>query len=239
MRPLRPPPRVTPPKPPAHLFEPREDIGLPVRLDTQLKAAKPQFDFEDDVKFQMQQLENEMKLMLAKETANVGSGPAAANQFAHADHDSRSSYEPTSHNTSIGRPNMPSGSNPFDSRVNPNDWKAKGFPSEFAYMKAMGLLEIGSNKPSAPSKLNVQPSHPAAPPEVRDTRVPAAQTGPPMQGQDHSDGHYEREMISPARRKGGAIQNLYVEEEDLRRKFASQHSYSDQLQKQVCSGILQ
>lgn len=199
----------------------------PIRLDNQLKAkeTKPVFDFEDDVKFQMQQLENEMKLMLTKDHGVSGNGPVPSKQLANND----------THNTfqqehfSTGRSNPTMAANTADMRINPKDWKAKGYPSEFAYMKAMGQLDI---KPDVEqSKPSLQPTQNPAQVGHRGDNGYISQ--PYNDPQSSAEKKYEREMVSPARRKGGAIQNLYAEEEDLRRKFASQHSYSDQLQKQV------
>lgn len=283
MRSLRPPPKVTPPKPPARLFEPRDDIA-PVRLEEKMEtasSAKP-YDFEDDVKFQMQQLENEMKLMLAKDRG-VGEPSFASSMDRRAD--------PPGPNFGAQH----AAPDTFPSRINPSDWKVKGFPSEFAYMKATGQLDIPSNKPIPqsfnPSGMSQVPgpsfdshdsfmgqnkqqmlesSHGRINPsdwkakgfpsefaymkatgqlDIPSTK-PISQFNDPNMARDSRPGnnlpvhslpnargydrdHYEKEIVSPARRKGGALQNLYVEEDELQRKFANQHSYSDQLQQQV------
>jgi len=285
MRSLRPPPKVTPPKPPAHLFEPRDDVApIPMRLEKKMDEPKP-YNFEDDVKFQMQQLENEMKMMLAKDKGDGGQPPFVS-QLDKRGADPRSSYgshtgvsEPFPERVNPSdwkskgfpseyaymkatgqldaKPNPqpraqpmqdPRDSKPnydagygqqraqhqgpaasFPERINPADWKAKGFPSEFAYMKATGQLDIPSNKPIPPmfgesSNLNLKPNY--------DPRNAPLVVEPPMPAKNANT--YEKEIVSPARRKGGAMQNLYVGEDELRKKFANQHSYSDQLQQQVC-----
>lgn len=290
MRSLRPPPKVTPPKPPAHLFEPREDVApIPLRLEKKLDEPKP-YNFEDDVKFQMQQLENEMKLMLSKDKGD-GLQPFAS-QLDNRGADPRNSYgsqhsapqpfpervnpsdwkakgfpseyaymkatgqldgkpnpQPQSRaqsNESLNgsrdtKPNFDAGyvQQPhkqsqgsvasFPERINPADWKAKGFPSEFAYMKATGQLDIPSSKP-IPSMYN-ESVNPNAMPSY-DPKGASSFNEPPMRVTDPTS--YEKGIVSPARRKGGALQNLYVGEDELRKKFANQHSYSDQLQQQVC-----
>lgn len=288
MRSLRPPPKVTPPKPPAHLFEPRDDI-VPIRLEKKMDDVKP-YNFEDDVKFQMQQLENEMKLMLVKDRGS-GEPTSVASQFDRRV-DPRVSY---------GSLHAPE---PFPERINPSDWKAKGFPSEYAYMKATGQLDMPSSKPisetrpqfnetsARDSKSNFDPgfvlqnkqqSVSQFPETInpKDWRakgfaseyaymkasgqldIPSNKPIPPMfdsnlggnrdskasydprsvpysepNASSNERQQYEKEIVSPARRKGGALQNLYVEEDELRRKFASQHSYSDQLHQQVHNIIL-
>jgi hypothetical protein len=221
MRSLRPPPRVTPPKPPAHLFEPREEIA-PVRLEKQLE--KSAYSYEDDVKFQMQQLEEEMRQLLAQE--NGTGAPVMPERNARP-------AEP------LMRPAVApkrSGVDPFAPAINPADWKKNGFPSEFAYMKAMGQLEISNGPPNvlnAAPKVSAGPAAPSVAPPQQRLRMDVVDTSSAPNRMVDKLQEREREMVSPARRKGGAIQNLYNDEENLRRKFASQHEYSDQLQRQV------
>ena len=117
-------------------------------------------------------------------------------------------------------------------------------------MKAMGQLEIGNEPPtilnSAPKVVvsnsryadppsNVPPNYPMNQNNSRSNEHNARQDSQLVPTGDRTR-EREREMTSPARRKGGAIQNLYNDEENLRRKFASQHEYSDQLHRQV--GVL-
>ena len=248
-----------------------------------MEEPKP-YNFEDDVKFQMQQLENEMKMMLTKDKGDGGLQPFAS-QLDKRGADPRSSYgsqagapEPFPervnpsdwkakgfpseyaymkatgqldakpnhqprpqpiHDVRDSKPNYDSGygqqrgqhqgpAASFPERINSADWKAKGFPSEFAYMKATGQLDIPSNKP-IPSMFG-ESANPSSKPNYDPRNAPLV-VEPPMPGKNSNA--YEKEIVSPARRKGGAMQNLYVGEDELRKKFANQHSYSDQLQQQV------
>ena len=210
MRSLRPPPKVTPPKPPAHLFEPRDDV-VPVRLDTrvtQQQRPPATMAYEDDVKFQMQQLEEEMKQLLAKESGGIS--PVPAQDYDRRAEPLRIQSRPDDQSQvprSIAKASL-GGRDPFSTNINPADWRKNGYPSEFAYMKAMGQLEISNAPPSILSQ------------------APKVSVG-------NKDFPSEREKGSPVRRKGGAIQNLYNDEDDLRRKFVNQHQYSDQLQRQA------
>lgn len=260
MRSLRPPPKVTPPKPPAHLFEPREEVP-PVKMNN--SSTKP-YDFEDDVKFQMQQLENEMKMMLAGKDkggidppsysapsdrhsySNDPQEPARINpsdwkakgfpsEFAYMKASGQLDIKPSplmrdSRDATYGQQpqnKQQLAPDPYPARINPSDWKAKGFPSEFAYMKATGQLDLKPEVPQFHGSMNPRTGFDpvSQPPAVN-----------PRTNSDLRD-QYEKQLVSPARRKGGAMQNLYVEEDNLRRKFANQHNYSEQLEQQV-SGAL-
>ena len=278
MRSLRPPPKVTPPKPPAHLFEPRDDV-VPVRLDTrvtQQQRPPATMAYEDDVKFQMQQLEEEMKQLLAKESGGIS--PVPAQDYVRRAEPPRIQSRPDDQSQvprSIAKASL-GGRDPFSTSINPADWRKNGYPSEFAYMKAMGQLEISNAPPSIlsqapkvsaptenpslstreslqassggrdPFSTNINPAdwrkngYPSefaymkamgqleisnAPPSIL-SQAPKVSVG-------NKDFPSEREKGSPVRRKGGAIQNLYNDEDDLRRKFVNQHQYSDQLQRQA------
>jgi hypothetical protein len=239
MRSIRPPPKVTPPKPPSHLFEPREEI-VPMRLEKKLApAASPApIDFEDDVRRQMAELENELKSLANQDVSSDALAYKPRNPETDFSRD-RNMMQPTVPDQGSA---VPSGGEDFASslnqrRVNPNDWKAKGFPSEFAYMKAMGQLEISDKPQQPPPRVNNRN-------DGYDGRNSYAQSAsaageyntgaPPPSNVRLMEKNYERDMVEPARRKGGAIAHLYAEEEATRNKAASQHNYSDQLQRQVC-----
>jgi hypothetical protein len=172
----------------------------------------------------MQQLEEEMRQLLAKESG-MGAPMMPEHSARHGEPPMRPTVAPKK-----------AGVDPFAPAINPADWKKNGFPSEFAYMKAMGQLEISNAPPNALSaapKVSSGPAAPfAAPPQQRLRMDEVDIASAPNRMNDKLQ-EREREMVSPARRKGGAIQNLYNDEENLRRKFASQHEYSDQLQRQV------
>lgn len=90
MRSLRPPPKVTPPRPPAHLFEPSvEDQYVPDRLsngygqDEPPRMAAPQRPepanarpFDADVEQEMRILENNIRKMMAEGGGLGGIGAA-------------------------------------------------------------------------------------------------------------------------------------------------------------------
>ena len=244
MRPLRPPPKVTPPRPPAHLFE-RDEV-VPVKLDKKLENVSPAFDFEDDVKRQMQELENELKMLsqgqapasnFSKDPQNYSVDDRDAKNFSKfgVGSENRVSQEPQYGHADMQPGKYHAHGPPL--RINPADWKSKGFPSEFAYMKAMGQLEISSNKPP-PNNNNMQPRVMPGQPPQQQLYPPQNQYEQQQQQQERGnygtmEKKYEKEMLSPARRKGGAISHLYDEDEDLRRKAAMQQDYSGQLMKQV------
>lgn len=84
MRSLRPAPRVAPPRPPLHLFEPNQDSSTSTgrndkpnpasyrtapTLATTDVAPSPVIHFEDDVKNEMMKLEREMMELLLQEEA--------------------------------------------------------------------------------------------------------------------------------------------------------------------------
>jgi hypothetical protein len=226
MRSLRPPPKVTPPKPPAHLFEPREPVApVPFRLEKQ--PEKPAATYEDDVKFQMQQLEEDMRMLLEQEKEMKGSaGRSGAHQSAAA---SGGNGNGAPH----GLLSNAARSDPFAPRVNPSDWRKSGYPSEFAYMKAMGQMEISNATPARAHSLPPQVPKPTGDLQLEPRDSYAVQSNTRAEPGRAVEQRYERDMTSPARRKGGAIQNLYNDDENLRRKFASQHQYSDLLHQQV------
>jgi hypothetical protein len=227
MRSLRPPPKVTPPKPPAHLFEPRESVApVPFRLEKQ--PEKPAVTYEDDVKFQMQQLEEEMRMLLEQEKElKRPAGPSGA-------HPSAAVFGGNRTGAPHSFPSHAAGSDLFASRVNPLDWRKNGYPSEFAYMKAMGQMEISNGPPARVQSLPAQVPKPIGEPQLEQRDSYAVQNRSRAEPGREVEQRYERDMTSPARRKGGAIQNLYNDDENLRRKFASQHQYSDLLHQQVC-----
>lgn len=179
MRSVRPPPKVVPPKPPQYLFEPHEnDNKTPINkniLPNQVKFDPNQNlnnttndiyipssnnnniikeDFEDDVRQQMIQLENEMKELLLQEQ-----------QLKASQNDI---YKP--------------------------------------------LMDQYNQFPLDNNVINDK--------------------------QFNKDKEMEKYLVAPARRKGGAITNLYQDEDDMKLKSARQVDYNEQLQKQVITNYI-
>lgn len=221
MRSVRPPPKVVL-KPPAHLFEPNPNTQVESPRDrVQARVSEPvyrnpipayevpikrqpvvappsnkpeqepSYNFDDDVKEQMRILEKQILEKMLKETEAKGK-----------DKDKTPSYDhpPERIKKNIHKDHFAQ----VDEPVSLKDWKSKGYPSEYAYAKDLGLLNAKKDPPAYP------PVHPPA------QEMPI---------------NYDS---NPSRARGkGAIDNLYGANKDINQKEASQQSYSHHLQQQV------
>eukprot|EP00600_Ochromonadales_sp_CCMP1393_P006777 CAMPEP_0174966650 /NCGR_PEP_ID=MMETSP0004_2-20121128/7142_1 /TAXON_ID=420556 /ORGANISM="Ochromonas sp., Strain CCMP1393" /LENGTH=473 /DNA_ID=CAMNT_0016215687 /DNA_START=23 /DNA_END=1441 /DNA_ORIENTATION=+ len=216
MRSVRPAPRVVPPHPPAHLFEPRNEK---VDVDHVVEPTEPKETpaqpttggFDDDVRREMEKLEADLKSMLAKEKEL---------ETASRELDHKMVQQSQGSDGKVGaRPAKQEAWEQVNESINPNDWKRKGFPSEFAYMKAMGQLDVKKKSGNQPEQA---PTAPKCPGYKLNTKMS------PMSARD-----MEKALISPARRKGGALSHMYDKDDALQKKLAAQQEYNDQLHQQM------
>jgi hypothetical protein len=122
------------------------------------QPVQTQFDFDKDVENQMRILEESLKEMMINESKSYveepiyqpskvsiapnqdGRIPIDNNHYQNSFHNNYEiphNYPPDNRNPNNGKPF----SYPSEEPVNLSEWKYKGYPSEYAYAKDLGLLD--------------------------------------------------------------------------------------------------
>jgi hypothetical protein len=212
---LKPPPKVIPPKPPAHLFEPNYDVineryqprEEPERFRREIEGDQPvrshrdeipldNNDFEKDVAEQMRELESSIfKIMKENKIGEPSSSVSSGDPFAAMkQYDSDRDPYPTG-----GKDNVPLSQESIQKFLGPNQGgRGQEREERGNYASFPSSSAVGSYKKQAAS---YEPSS-----------------------------HYPPQKSSPVKRMG-AINNLFGNESDLMMKAEKQAAYSQQLLK--------